>query len=55
MRANARRLWLSLFLVFALCLGLIPPKVALAGSASATLTDPKVTVNKTAGELTKNP
>lgn len=55
MRANTRRLWLGLFLVFALCIGLIPPKVVLAASASATLTDPKVAVNKTASELTKNP
>lgn len=55
MCANTRRLWLGLFLVFALCIGLIPPKVVLAASASATLTDPKVAVNKTASELTKNP
>lgn len=55
MRTTAQRLWLSLFLVFALCLGFIPPKVVLAQPASVTVTDPKATVDKTASELTKNP
>ncbi len=55
MRTTAQRLWLSLFLVFALCLGFIPPKVVLAQPANVTVTDPKATVDKTASELTKNP